>query len=545
MTPAARLQEPGGPDADRGGVARSSEPARRAARRARAIAASTSPYSVGVAMRCARDLAPVVSQQEPFDLGAANVDADPHGAKMAPAAQALQCASDAACASRAVEARIRAYCVPFASLLAALVVLAAGLVLRRRAGARRRARAVLHDAAVCLPAGLLSAGRELGLRAVGRAAWTSARRSPSGCRIRPGAFVDTLMVTNATVGARDRQPPRPLGLPVGPAVSLRQADHVAADLGARARQDLRDAHHAGGDLRRRRPDRARAASAGTSRTRRPSSTTAARCSRARRRRPSAPRSTRSPARAQFNSEKGKFDPTTPSYYPPRSDLTSFASNDGSDPPTFAAINDLDAVAAATPAYGAVYNGTWSVPRDAAARRLRADGRGEQGVRHQRLAHCTRTSTTANLPGYGTERNFGQPSVVYQVPIHIDVTTADDGRAGGLADRRLRRLDGRDRRRQSARRHHLDRRPGLGRGAAARDQRQRRAERPGARQRRALRSGLRSARCPRPRAAVTDLDRARPRRLYGATSRHPAVHERAVERRAGLEVRHSLPAGADA
>jgi hypothetical protein len=28
----------------------------------------------------------------------------------------------------------------------------------------------------------------------------------------------------------------------------------------------------------------------------------------------------------------------------------------------------------------------------------------------------------NLPGYGTDGNFGQPSVVYQVPIHIDVTT---------------------------------------------------------------------------------------------------------------------------
>jgi hypothetical protein len=36
---------------------------------------------------------------------------------------------------------------------------------------------------------------------------------------------------------------------------------------------------------------------------------------------------------KFNSEKGKFDPTTPSYYPPRSDLTSFGSNDGADPPT--------------------------------------------------------------------------------------------------------------------------------------------------------------------------------------------------------------------
>ena len=63
----------------------------------------------------------------------------------------------------------------------------------------------------------------------------------------------------------------------------------------------------------------------------------------------------------FHSEKGKFDPTTVSYYPPRSDLTSFGMNDTADPPTYAAINDLDTVAAATPAYGTTYSGTWSVP----------------------------------------------------------------------------------------------------------------------------------------------------------------------------------------
>ena len=38
---------------------------------------------------------------------------------------------------------------------------------------------------------------------------------------------------------------------------------------------------------------------------------------------------------------------------------------------------------------------------------------------------------SHLPGYGTDGNFGQPSVVYQVPIHIDATTANDGRAVDL------------------------------------------------------------------------------------------------------------------
>ena len=63
----------------------------------------------------------------------------------------------------------------------------------------------------------------------------------------------------------------------------------------------------------------------------------------------------------FHSEKGKLDPATLSYYPPRSDLTSFGVHDSENPPTYAAINDLDAVAAATPGYGATYNGIWSIP----------------------------------------------------------------------------------------------------------------------------------------------------------------------------------------
>ena len=63
-------------------------------------------------------------------------------------------------------------------------------------------------------------------------------------------------------------------------------------------------------------------------------------------------STRSPAPACFHSEKGNLPatrcPTT------RRAVTSRASacTDSEDPPTYAAINDLDAVAAATPGYGA-------------------------------------------------------------------------------------------------------------------------------------------------------------------------------------------------
>jgi len=126
--------------------------------------------------------------------------------------------------------------------------------------------------------------------------------------------------------------------------------------------------------------------------------------------------------SRFNSEKGQFDPTMPlSYYPPRSDLTTFTSNDGSDPPMFAAINDLDAVAAATPAYGSVYNGTWSVPGTL----LPGDYALMVEVNKEydaNASHMHPDFDDSHLPGYGTDGNFGQPSVVYQVPIHIDPTS---------------------------------------------------------------------------------------------------------------------------
>jgi hypothetical protein len=125
--------------------------------------------------------------------------------------------------------------------------------------------------------------------------------------------------------------------------------------------------------------------------------------------------------SQFHSEKGRFDPTMPSYYPPRSDLTTFTSVDGSDPPTFAAINDLDAVAAATPFYGSVYNGMWSVPSTLPAGdyALMVEVNKEYDSNG---AHLHPDFDDSHLPGYGTDGNFGQPSVVYKVPIHIDPTS---------------------------------------------------------------------------------------------------------------------------
>ena len=125
--------------------------------------------------------------------------------------------------------------------------------------------------------------------------------------------------------------------------------------------------------------------------------------------------------SRFNSEKGKFDPTAVSYYPPRSDITSFTSFDPADTQTYASINDLDAVAAATPGYGSIYQGLWSVPGTLAPGDytlfVEVNKEYDSNASNMHMAFVDQ-----NLSTYGTQGNFGQPSVVYQVPLHIDVTT---------------------------------------------------------------------------------------------------------------------------
>jgi len=132
----------------------------------------------------------------------------------------------------------------------------------------------------------------------------------------------------------------------------------------------------------------------------------------------------------FRSSKGKLDPSTKSYYPPRNDLTGFSSGDcdtlgGTFPGcavsamSYAALNDLDAVAAATPPYGAPYAGFWTIPSALPA--------GDYAVLVEvnkefdtNAAHNHPSYTDAQLAGYGLANNYGQPSVLYRVPIHIDV-----------------------------------------------------------------------------------------------------------------------------
>jgi hypothetical protein len=148
---------------------------------------------------------------------------------------------------------------------------------------------------------------------------------------------------------------------------------------------------------------------------------------------------------KFNSAKGKYDPTTKSYYPPRKDLTMWINQDcdavggqlmaspsldctysGQIYPVsskhYATDNDLDGaldtVSAATPPYGNSYSGLWYAPVDFPA--------GDYAVMVEvnkefdnNASHQHPSFEDPRLVGYGIKNNFGQPSVVYRVPLHIE------------------------------------------------------------------------------------------------------------------------------
>ena len=124
---------------------------------------------------------------------------------------------------------------------------------------------------------------------------------------------------------------------------------------------------------------------------------------------------------KFNSEKGKFDPTMPVLLPAaqrshelhlcrrkrsadvRGDQRSRRGGGGD------------------PAVRRRLQRNLVGPLDAAARRytLMVEVNKEYD---SNASHMHPDFDDSHLPGYGTDGNFGQPSVVYQVPIHIDVTT---------------------------------------------------------------------------------------------------------------------------
>jgi hypothetical protein len=147
-----------------------------------------------------------------------------------------------------------------------------------------------------------------------------------------------------------------------------------------------------------------------------------------------------------------YVPPATSYYPPRNDLRTFVEQDcdrerGAMCPTSArqyeTLNDLDNVAAATPAYGAPFTRNWRVPDTL------ADGNYAVLVEVSKEfdrngSHSYPAAEDPMLREWGITTNFGQPSVVFRVPFKLDRRQADqqateqiagygdwDGRTGTL------------------------------------------------------------------------------------------------------------------
>ena len=137
---------------------------------------------------------------------------------------------------------------------------------------------------------------------------------------------------------------------------------------------------------------------------------------------------------QFRSAKGLLDATQPaSYYPPRADVFNFGGSlclprigypqscDAGDSAEYAAMNDVDVVAAATPPYGAPFTGSWIIPADLAAGDYRlAVEVGKEFDANAAYQHANEVSALdmQYYAAYGQHGNVGQPSVLFQVPITL-------------------------------------------------------------------------------------------------------------------------------
>jgi len=154
------------------------------------------------------------------------------------------------------------------------------------------------------------------------------------------------------------------------------------------------------------------------------------------------------ASGRFRSVKGLLDGNQPaSYYPPRADLFNFdgsvcvpridypGSCDPGDSAQYFAMNDVDVVAAATPAYGAPFTGRWVVPSGLPPGdyRLSVEVAKEfdTNADHQ---HPTFVSAydMQYYSAYGQSGNVGQPSVLYRVPVTLGAGAATVSSTADLA-----------------------------------------------------------------------------------------------------------------
>jgi len=154
------------------------------------------------------------------------------------------------------------------------------------------------------------------------------------------------------------------------------------------------------------------------------------------------------ASGTFRDAKGLLQPgEAKTYYPPRGDILDWSrvcipiiSSGGSacdfgDAPQYGLINDVDVIAAATPAYDRGFSATWSIPDGM------ADGDYalmiEVGKEFDENAAFTHDSfiepeEVSNYNAYGQNGNVGQPSVVYRVPFHFSAASGPIAATGASA-----------------------------------------------------------------------------------------------------------------
>lgn len=138
----------------------------------------------------------------------------------------------------------------------------------------------------------------------------------------------------------------------------------------------------------------------------------------------------------FRSDKGKLDSGVVSFYPPRADLLDLGNDvcelivnhpGGScnygDSAAYALLDDIDVVAAATPAYGQTVSGAWAVPETLPAgdyALLVEVGKEFDG--NSAFTHSSAVPTLDFAAAYGLDGNVGQPSVVFRVPFSLSDTS---------------------------------------------------------------------------------------------------------------------------
>jgi hypothetical protein len=136
----------------------------------------------------------------------------------------------------------------------------------------------------------------------------------------------------------------------------------------------------------------------------------------------------------FRSDKGKLDPVATSFYPPRADIFDSGTTcsplvnerggacvDG-DSDGYAFLDDVDAVAAATPPFGVEASRTWIVPPDLAPGPYALVVEVGKEFDTNDTYHLP-NAPAADVAEYGTNGNLGQPSVVYRVPFDVGGATS--------------------------------------------------------------------------------------------------------------------------